>query len=203
MKFIVGIDEAGRGPLAGPVSVGLVVFPKILRHRVSKDFGELVVSESRFKDSKKLSQKRREEILTKIKKLEKKSDFRYVVSFGSVEEIDEQGITRAIALAMARGLKKLKLDYKNAEIYLDGSLRAPQEFKNQKTIIKGDEKELVISLASIVAKVSRDKLMVQLSKKYDKYDLEIHKGYGTENHRALILKHGTCEIHRKSFCKNI
>jgi ribonuclease HII len=89
------------------------------------------------------------------------------------------------------------------EIRLDGLLKAPPKFKNQKTIIKGDEKDVFIACASIVAKVSRDRLMCQLAKKYPKYSLEIHKGYGTLLHRNLIKKHGLSPLHRKSFCKNL
>lgn len=89
------------------------------------------------------------------------------------------------------------------KIRLDGSLKAPAEYENQKTIIKGDEKDVFIACASIVAKVSRDALMVRLAKKYSKYKFEIHKGYGTLLHRSLIKKHGLSPLHRRSFCGNI
>ncbi len=189
---LVGIDEAGRGPLAGPVAVGVIAIGK-------KD----LLKWGRVRDSKQLGEKKREEIFEKIKNEAKNSSLRFAVSFGSVKEIDDTGITRATALGVARALQKLKLNPKNTKILLDGSLRAPSKFKNQKTIIKGDEKETIIALASIVAKVSRDRLMVRLSKKHSKYGFEIHKGYGTEKHIAFIRKFGLSKIHRKSFCRNL
>ncbi|MEK7567509.1 MAG: ribonuclease HII [Patescibacteria group bacterium] len=199
MKYIVGIDEAGRGPLAGPVTIGIVTIPKNVRHSVFNIFRGLKRGRG-FRDSKKLSPQKREEIFEKIKN-EKIIEF--AVMFGSVRDIDKFGITRAIAKAIARGLKKLKINPKNSEILLDGSLKAPKGFKNQKTIIKGDEKNLLIALASIVAKVFRDKLMKRLAKKHTKYEFEINKGYGTKKHISLIKKHGLSSIHRKTFCKNI
>ncbi len=184
MKYIVGIDEAGRGPLAGPVSVGIVAMNE-------KD----LLKWGRIKDSKQLREEKREEVFKKLK------NNKFIVCYGSVKEIDSLGITRAIALAIERGLKNLKINV-NSTILLDGSLKAPKEFKNQKTIIKGDEKETIIALASIVAKVSRDRLMKKLSKKYPKYELGIHKGYGTKKHISLIKKFGLSALHRRSFCKN-
>ncbi len=186
--YLVGIDEAGRGPLAGPVAVGVAVIPSVYL----KKWG-------RIKDSKQLSERKRAEIFEKIKK---DNNLKYAVSFGSVIDIDNLGITRAIAFAMARALESLKIKPENSLILLDGSLKAPEKYKNQKTIIKGDEKKTIIALASIAAKVSRDKLMVRLAKKYPKYDFHIHKGYGTKKHINSIKKYGLSKIHRKSFCKN-
>ena len=204
-KLLVGIDEAGRGPLAGPVAVGIMVVPKNIEHRVFNILTEgiSIGKKGKYKDSKKLTEKKREEAFREIKKLTKKGVLKYAVLFGSVNEIDEKGISRSIALVIERGLKKINLNPKNTEIRLDGSLKAPKEYTNQKTIIKGDEKELVIALASIVAKVERDRLMIRLARKYPNYYLEIHKGYGTENHRNSIRKFGLSKVHRKSFCKNI
>jgi ribonuclease HII len=105
-------------------------------------------------------------------------------------------------MGIAKCLKKIKADVTN-NILLDGSLRAPQEFHFQKTIIKGDEKEYSIGLASIAAKVIRDRKMEDFALKYPQYGFDIHKGYGTVEHRKSIKKHGPSEVHRKSFLKNI
>jgi ribonuclease HII len=104
---------------------------------------------------------------------------------------------------MAECLKKIKAAEIECEILLDGSLKAPKEFLLQKTIIKGDEKHYQISLASIAAKVLRDRKMEQLSAQYPEYGFEIHKGYGTLEHRKTIKKYGPSKVHRKSFLKNI
>ena len=97
----------------------------------------------------------------------------------------------------------MKLNPKNCEVRLDGGLHAPAEFKNQKTIIRGDEKEKIIAWASILAKVSRDSLMRKASRKFPEYGFEIHKGYGTARHRSAISKHGLSPLHRKTFCTRI
>jgi len=193
--MIVGIDEVGRGPLAGPVSVGVLMFPKNAHPTLACIFGET-------RDSKKLGKKRREEWFLKIKKLQKEGVISYVVVSKSADFIDKKGISFAIRACIALALKKLKVEEK-AEVLLDGSLRAPAHFKNQKTIIKGDEKELPIALASIVAKVTRDRKMVKLSQKYPGYFWDINKGYGTKVHRETIKKLGFSPLHRRSFCKNI
>jgi len=203
MKYIVGIDEAGRGPLAGPVAVGIVVVPKNVKHSVFNIFGELFISAGKIRDSKKLSQKKREEIFERIKGEARLGKLKYAVNFGSVKEIEKEGISRAIKKAMVRALKTLKVNPKEVTVLLDGSLKAPIEFKNQKTIIKGDEKETIIALASIVAKVLRDRKMTVLSKKYPKYNFDIHKGYGTAKHILYIKKFGRSPIHRLTYLKNI
>jgi len=192
ISYIVGIDEAGRGPLAGPVAVGLVCIPKNFNKKL---FGKA-------KDSKMLSEKVREEIFLETKKLHKEGLLKYAVSMVQAKAIDEKGISYAIKLCIKRCLKKCEVDPLKTRVLLDGSLKAPKEFKNQQTIIKGDQKEKVISLASIMAKVTRDRWMKRIAQKYPEYGFEIHKGYGTKKHRELIQKHGLCPIHRKSFCKN-
>jgi ribonuclease HII len=103
---------------------------------------------------------------------------------------------------MKQGLSTLKLDCDACDVRLDGGLKAPKNFKKQKTIIKGDEKEKIIAWASITAKVSRDALMRRAAKKYPQYGFEVHKGYGTVKHRQAIKRHGMSLIHRRSFCKN-
>ena len=185
-KYIIGIDEAGRGPIAGPVAVGLVMILKKDRNLLRG-----------VKDSKKLTPKQREKWFKKIKKLEKEGKLFSSCSLVSEGVIDKKGIVYAINLGIKRGCSKA--GNKNSEVLLDGGLRAPKEYKNQKTIIKGDQKILVISAASIVAKVTRDRKMFVLAKKYPKYGFESHKGYGTEEHYRNLKKRGLSKIHRKTF----
>lgn len=179
---IIGIDEAGRGPLAGPISAGIVAAearaPKILKG---------------IRDSKKLSEKQREAWFLKIK-----SNFKYACAMVGNETIDRVGIQKATRLAVKRVLKKIGV--KPNLILLDGSLFAPQKY-NQKTIVKGDEKIPIISAASVVAKVLRDRKMKRLHKIYPKYGFDIHKGYGTRAHYRAIKKYGICSLHRKSYLK--
>ena len=193
-NIFIGIDEVGRGPLAGPVAVGVFVwfsgerFPK-----------ELL----RIKDSKKLSQKKREEWFEKISEYKKEGKCDFKVEFKSANYIDENGIVKAIRECMKMCLKKLRLDIQNTYVLLDGGLKAPQEFLYQETIIKGDAKECLISAAAVMAKVTRDKWMVKLSKKYPEYGFGFHKGYGTLSHRKNIQEKGFSIEHRKSFCKKL
>lgn len=197
-QFLIGIDEAGRGPLAGPVSVGVVLWKKPIDKNIQRELKKI-----KGKDSKKLTYREREVWFEKIKlwKQEEKLDFH--VSLISSNIIDTKGISFAIKKAIKKCLKKMNAECTSCEIRLDGSLKAPQEFVYQKTIIKGDEKEPIISLASIAAKVTRDRYMVKISKKHAEYGFEIHKGYGTKAHRTLIKTLGITPFHRKSFLKNI
>lgn len=190
MKYIVGIDEAGRGPLAGPVSVGTVV--------VQQDFDFTVFK--KLRDSKKLSVKKREEFFALIKQMHKHKKLSFAVSLVSEKIIDTKGISFAIRKGVEQNFKKLSVS-KHADVYLDGSLKAPADFKNQETIIKGDEKIPVISLASICAKVTRDEYMVKIAKKYPEYGFDIHKGYGTKSHITKIKDKGLTSFHRKTFCR--
>ncbi len=194
-KIIIGIDEAGRGPLAGPVAVGAFA---IKSKEVLKYFKGV-------KDSKQLSAKQREVWFGEIKRLRALNKIGFAVSFSSEVVIDRQGISKAVALSIARCLKKLTKQgfcVPRSEIKLDGLLKAPIKYKNQRTIIGGDESEPLIALASICAKVLRDRKMGSLAKKYPHYGLEIHKGYGTKKHYAAISKYGVAEFHRKSYLKN-
>ena len=192
-KYVVGIDEVGRGPLAGPVTVCAFAMPIDFN---AKSFGKI-------KDSKKLKPKEREGIFCRLKELKKNKKVNYVVSFESSKLIDKIGIVPAIKKALGKSLEKLKLNPKECRVLLDGGLKAPEKYKNQKTIIKGDEKERVIAFASIVAKVTRDALMCRMAKKYPKYCFEIHKGYGTKMHYKNIKKYGICEEHRKCFLRKL
>ena len=194
-SYIVGIDEAGRGPVAGPVAVGIFVIRNnaILRPRSKK---------LKLKDSKKLSERQRNEWWSEINEWKKLGKVDFCVMQGSAREIDDKGIAVVIRELISKGLGELHVPYTSA-LYLDGSLRAPKEFLKQKTIIKGDEKIRVISLASICAKVVRDQYMVFLSKKYPKYHFWKHKGYGTKEHLESIFKYGISKEHRKSFLKGV
>lgn len=197
MNFIIGIDEVGRGPLAGPVSVGVFMAPKNLNKKLIKILG------GKIKDSKKLSPSERYTIYRTLLELKKNKIVNFFVSHISNKIIDKIGISKAIQRGIDKGLEKLEIKNYKLKIVLDGLLKAPQEFKNQKTIIKGDEKNIFIACASIVAKVERDALMTKLAKKYPNYGFEIHKGYGTAKHTTLIKKLGLSILHRATFCKNL
>lgn len=191
-KFLVGIDEAGRGPLAGPVSVGVVIMNKKFDTKLLKG----------IKDSKKLTSELREVWFEKLHAWKKDRKLDYAVALVSAKIIDEKGISFAIRSGIKICLKKVKADCTKCLVLLDGSLKAPEEFKKQRTIIKGDEKEPIISLASIAAKVTRDAHMVKMARKYSHYLFDVHKGYGTKKHLKLIKMHGPSKIHRLSFLKN-
>ena len=193
MKRIVGVDEAGRGPLAGPVSVGVVSVPY--------DFDWTRIPN--VTDSKKLSEKKREEIFAIAQRLKKEGAIDYQVSLVHAHTIDTKGISCCVRIGIERGFKKLSLDPNHTDVRLDGLLRAPDEFVVQETIVKGDAKEKVIGLASILAKVTRDRYIVRTAKKYPQYDFHIHKGYGTKAHREAIQKYGLSDMHRASFCTRL
>lgn len=200
MTHLVGIDEAGRGPLAGPVAVGVVVVPK--------DFDwALVVGAT---DSKQMTEKARERMYETLVSLQQDGLLRFAVGFSSARVIDTIGIVPAIQRALNDALREVTegtaetpTDFASYEVLLDGGLTAPKEFTNQKTIIRGDQSEQVISLASIAAKVLRDKLMVELAVLYPQYSLEKHKGYGTLVHRRAIQEQGLSDIHRATFCTRL
>lgn len=195
MRFVLGVDEAGRGPLAGPVSVGVVAVPE--GFDVAKEFPGVA-------DSKKLSEKNREKIFAQLEARAKMGDVRFIVAYESERAIDREGIAVVIRRAVARGVESCgnqisaEMRISDFRILLDGSLYAPAEYA-QETIINGDELIPIISLASIAAKVSRDRLMVKLAEEYPQYGFEKHKGYGTKAHYEMLLKHGLCVIHRRSF----
>jgi ribonuclease HII len=189
MRFLIGVDEAGRGPLAGPVAVGVVAVPE--GFDVTTEFPGV-------KDSKKLSEKKREKIFEMLQQRAAQGDTRFAVEFESAEAIDNEGIAIAIRRALSRGVNMLAPDAALVKIQLDGALKAPPEYA-QETIINGDELIPLISLASIAAKVLRDRLMLELSAQYPLYGFEKHKGYGTVAHYEMLKKHGLCAIHRRSF----
>lgn len=189
-RYLIGIDEAGRAPLAGPVAVGAVSVP------IDFDFS-LVAG---VKDSKLLTKIGREKWYERMLALNEHG-LRFVVSYSSAALIDAKGITTAVYAALTRSLKNLSIDPIECEVRLDGALHAPRTFVNQQTIINGDETEPIISLAAIAAKVERDRRMVRLARRHGGYGFEKHKGYGTKEHYAAIAALGIIpSIHRVSFC---
>lgn len=195
MKFIIGIDEAGRGPLAGPVTVGVVSVPVNFDWSLLPGVG----------DSKKINPIKREQIFKDASQLRKEGILNFQVISSSHLIIDTKGIVFAIKRAMKQGLDRLQLEPKECQVLLDGALQAPSEFLNQQTIIKGDATEPSIGLASILAKVTRDRYMTKIARntQYLAYDLATHKGYGTKKHCESIRQYGLSDIHRKSFCTNL
>ncbi len=188
-EYLIGVDEAGRGPLAGPVSVGIVAVP--MGFDVMKEFPGV-------KDSKLLSGQKREVIFEAVQKRLEAGDLRARVHLSSSLYIDRFGITRAVRKAVWGGVRELGTE-DNSTVLLDGLLRAPKDY-TQRTFIKGDLRVPVIALASILAKVTRDRLMERLSENYPEYGFEQHKGYGTHSHLLAIKRYGLTDIHRKSFC---
>lgn len=204
MEYVVGVDEAGRGPLAGPVAVGVAM--------VRDDFDwSLLLG---VNDSKQLSEKKREDVFVAARRLKAAGQLDFAVSMVSAKVIDKIGIVPAVNLAMDRALRRATLrtlakggpsQVVDCVVKLDGGLKAPERFVNQETIIKGDSKEKVIGLASIMAKVTRDRYMTRVATRpaYQLYDLATHKGYGTKKHRTAIKKNGLSDLHRTTFCRNI
>lgn len=197
-KYIIGIDEVGRGPIAGPVAVGAFVAAPFVLGK-----GSGIFDLDNLRDSKQLSAAQRDAWLLKIGEVLRRGIIRYAVSMVSAAEIDRIGISSAIKQAVGDCFATLQADPSESRVLLDGGLLAPVEFKFQETIIKGDELEPAIALASIVAKVRRDRLMIRLAAKYPNYGFETHKGYGTKKHYAAIEKFGLCDLHRKSFLSKI
>ena len=183
-KLVCGVDEAGRGPLAGPVCAAAVILP---------DNCEI----EGLNDSKKISEKKREALFDIIKE----KAVAYSIAYGSLEEIEEYNILEATYIAMNRAIEGLntKADF----ALIDGN-RVPKGIKIPcETVVKGDSKSCSIAAASILAKVTRDRLMLEYDKKYPQYLFAQHKGYGTKAHYEAIKQHGVCEIHRLSFLKNV
>ena len=186
MEYFVGVDEAGRGPIAGPVAVGVVMVPA--GFNIQKHFPGVA-------DSKKLTPKKREAL---YQLLQKNKTLRYIVVFASANVIDKIGITKAVRQCVWKGVKKLSPKTAGVKVLLDGLLVAPPEY-TQKTIIRGDATEPIISLASISAKVLRDRQMVRFVKKFPGYGFEVHKGYGTKAHYQAIHRLGACPLHRTTY----
>lgn len=182
-KSVCGVDEAGRGPLAGPVCAAAVILP------------EGVIIDG-VNDSKKLSEKKRESMFDVIRE----QALSYSIAYATVDEIEEINILNATMLAMRRAIDglEIKADY----AMIDGNKIPPIDI-DAECIVKGDAKSMSIACASILAKVSRDRLLYKYAEEYPMYGFDKHKGYGTKVHREAILKYGPCPYHRKSFLKKL
>ena len=182
-KAIAGVDEAGRGPLAGPVYAAAVILPEDARL-------------DGINDSKKISEKKREELYEKITEIA----ISYSVFSVDEKEIDEINILNATHKAMNGAVKNLDApaDY----VIIDGNSIKGMEVLHE-TVVKGDAKSISIAAASILAKVSRDRYITQMAKEYPEYGFDKHKGYGTKAHTDAILKYGVSPIHRKTFLKKL
>lgn len=194
---MVGIDEVGRGPLAGPVAVAAVRFQTDQLRRLGR---RLLAG---IRDSKRLTEEARETWFARFSAARADGLCEYAVSFVTSARIDRVGIAPAVRAALARSLSKLNPDPERTLVLLDGGLRAPVQFLYQKTIVRGDATEPLIAAASIVAKVLRDRRMVRYARQFPLYGFERHKGYGTHMHVSALQQHGPCTLHRKSFCRGV
>ena len=183
---VLGVDEAGRGPLAGAVVAGAVIIPEY--------FSEL----DEINDSKKLTEKKREKLFEII--MEK-----CIVGIGisDEKEIDEVNILNATFSAMRKAISQVTEKAEFDVVLVDGNHKIKGYMGTQEEVIKGDAKSLSIAAASIVAKVTRDRMMLEVAKEFPEYNFAKHKGYGTKLHREILLEKGPCKYHRKSFLKKI
>lgn len=181
LRLICGVDEAGRGPLAGPVCAAAVILPEHLQI-------------PGLNDSKKLTDKKRRELFPVIQE----QAIAYGIGLASEQEIDEINILQATFLAMRRALEQLTV---RPEIALIDGNRETDFGLPVKTVVKGDSLSANIAAASVLAKVTRDNIMVELAQQYPEYGFEIHKGYGTKAHYQALRTYGPCPIHRKTFLK--
>lgn len=192
MQRLIGIDEVGRGPVAGPVCVAAFSSTK-------KDLSHILRrSKLPLRDSKKLSRKQREEWFDHLCLLQEAGRCTFSVSLVHARIIDRDGISKAVRHALNRSLRKVSA-LSSHTILLDGLLYAPKHYKKQTTIIKGDEKEPLIALASIIAKVHRDRYMHRLHERHPHYGFINHVGYGTKEHYDAILAHGMVMAHRTTY----
>ncbi len=182
-QAICGIDEAGRGPLAGPVVAGAVILPE--------DCEILYLN-----DSKKLSEAKREQLYGEIQE----KAVAWAVGVVSHERIDEINILQATYEAMRQAIDQLPV---TPDLLLVDAVHIPEVSQKQVGIIKGDAKSVSIAAASIMAKVTRDRMMVQMDELYPEYGFASHKGYGSQSHIAAIRQYGPCPIHRQTFIRNI
>lgn len=182
-NVVCGVDEAGRGPLAGPVCAAAVILPDGL------------VIEG-LDDSKKLTEKKRDALYDVICE----NAISYGIAFASVEEIEEMNILQATFLAMKRAVEGLNV--KPDLALVDGNQKPHLDIQ-ARTLVKGDAKSPSIAAASILAKVTRDRLMVEIAEQYPEYEFPKHKGYGTKLHYEKIMEHGISPVHRRSFLKKI
>lgn len=183
IQIVCGVDEAGRGPLAGPVCAAAVILPANLEI-------------PGLDDSKKLSDKRRRELFPIIKE----QALAYAVAFADHCEIDDINILQATLLAMERAIRGLSV---RPEITLIDGNREKDFGVPTETVIHGDSRSASIAAASILAKVTRDDYMLEMAKEYPRYGFDIHKGYGTKAHYAALIEYGPCPIHRRTFLKKL
>ena len=183
VHILCGVDEAGRGPLAGPVCAAAVILPR----------GTVIEG---LNDSKKLSEKKREQLFDVICD----TAVSYAIAFATVEEIEELNILHAAQLAMNRAIEEL--DPKPDLAIIDGNQAGDIRFPHE-TVVKGDASYISIAAASILAKVTRDRFMLDMAQQYPMYHFEKHKGYGTKDHYSALREFGPCPIHRPSFLKNL
>jgi ribonuclease HII len=195
MQYVIGIDEAGRGALAGPVCVGAVLFPESLDWRE----GFALVTRRgtpKLRDSKQLTAQQRELLYEYIAA---HGSLKHAHAFIDAKTIDEIGIVNACHEAAAIAVSLLGIRPSRAEVLLDAGLRVPEKW-SQHSFVRGDENIPAIALASVVAKVTRDRYMEQLGPLHPPYGFEEHKGYGTLAHRRAIMREGLSELHRETFC---
>ncbi len=182
-NIICGVDEAGRGPLAGPVYAAAVILPS-----------DCVIEG--LNDSKKLTEKKREALFDEIKE----KALAYGIASADEKEIDEINILNATFLAMKRAIASLSV---RPDLALIDGNQKPHTDIEEVTVIKGDAKSMSIAAASVLAKVSRDRFMLEMAERYPQYEFARHKGYGTKLHYEKIAQYGVCDIHRRTFLKKI
>lgn len=182
-NIICGVDEAGRGPLAGPVYAAAVILPS-----------DCVIEG--LNDSKKLTEKKREALFDEIKE----KALAYGIASADEKEIDEINILNATFLAMKRAIASLSV---RPDLALIDGNQKPHTDIEEVTVIKGDAKSMSIAAASVLAKVSRDRFMLEMAEEYPQYEFARHKGYGTKLHYEKIAQYGVCDIHRRTFLKKI
>lgn len=193
-RFVVGLDESGRGPLAGPVVAAAVVIFSMKADADLIKIAQKIRAEIDVRDSKLLNVDQRQGLYQKIISHQQ---IKWGVGIVSEIFIDQYNILEATKLAMQKAVADLKM--KHGFLLIDGNFLLPDIYINQKAIPRGDQKVFSIAAASIIAKVTRDKIMKDLHHVYPQYGFNQHKGYGTELHFAQLVKHGPCRIHRRSF----
>lgn len=183
IKLICGVDEAGRGPLAGPVCAAAVILPPNIEI-------------PGLNDSKKLSDKKRRELFPMIKE----AAVAYGIGLVDNREIDEINILQATFMAMEQAIKQLSV---KPELALIDGNREKDFGVEVRTVVHGDSLSASIAAASVLAKVTRDDIMLEMAEKYPQYGFDVHKGYGTKAHYAALAEHGPCPIHRMTFLKKL
>jgi ribonuclease HII len=193
--IIAGLDEAGRGPLAGPVVAGACILPCEMRKRDSFGWTPVMDDDCVIGDSKQLSEEQRERAFAWIT-----AHCAFGIGMSSAQDIDQVGILEATNAAMQKALDELKMKQEPTYLLIDGRDAFWFDYPHS-SVIKGDSLEPCIAAASILAKVTRDRLMIEHDSAFPHYGFAAHKGYGAVEHFAAIEKHGPCELHRQSFLK--